>query len=101
MVRIARTAIGVAAGVVMLLAAGAANASTPAGVYQGCTFQACSMSTGECCRLAAQQEAACRKTDAANAPNYSAHGKQGAKAHKEISKCTRCSGVFLQTFCKK
>lgn len=101
MTRIGIGMVAIAAAAMMLLPAVAASAATRAGVFQGCQFQACNMNTAECCRLAARQEAACRATDAANRPNYSAHGKSGAKAKKAISECTRCSQVFLQTFCSR
>lgn len=78
-----------------------ASAATKAGNYQGCVFDACQMDTAECCRLASEQEAACRAADQANDPNYSEYGQEGADANKEIDECVRCSGVFLKTFCEK
>ncbi len=86
---------------VLIISGLSASAATQAGTYQGCVFAACAMDTAECCRLASEQEAACLAADQANDPNYSAYGEDGAQANKEIEECTRCSRVFLDTFCKQ
>lgn len=98
-IRTRTVAVALAAFASLLIATGECTAQTPAGVVNGCQFGPCNLPTSQCCSLASQQLQACEQTDAANRPNYPAHGQPGARAEAAISECTRCSRVYVRRFC--